>query len=213
MCRISEAKINLGHETDARLERRWLDKVRVVSQSMPLLPPEIHKGVLEVVTSALYYDHFLDIDYVNVGGERKIKRVMPLGLAQQGARIYLVVRFEGHENERSLALNRIQSAHDTGLKFKPFGFDLAKYDDDGRFGIGNGKKIELKFRIEKLSGIFLTESKLSKDQQVKDLGDWLEIAATVVESEQLIWWIRGFGARIDLLTPISLKQKVQSKVH
>jgi predicted DNA-binding transcriptional regulator YafY len=186
-----------------------MDKVRVVSQSVPLLPPEIRKGVLDSVSTALYYDHWLDIDYINVQGERKIKRVMPLGLAQQGARMILVVRFEGHDNERSLALNRIQSAHDTGLRFKPFGFDLAKYDDDGRFGFGEGKEIELKFRIEKLSGIFLTESKLSKDQQVKDLGDWLEISATVMESEQLIWWLRGFGERVELIAPKQLATRIK----
>jgi hypothetical protein len=38
----------------------------------------------------------------------------------------------------------------------------------------------LKFRIEKASGIFLTESRLSKDQVVVDLGEKLEFTATVV---------------------------------
>ena len=201
---FNQARMNLGHASDPKLERRWVDKVRVVSQSMPLLAPEIRSDVLQAVSSALYYDHWLDLDYANVRGERKVKRVMPLGLAQQGARMILVVRFENYEDERSLALNRIHSAHDTGLKFKTFGFDFAKYDDDGRFGLGSGKEIKLKFRIEKISGTFLTESRLSKDQHVKDLGDWLEITATVVHSAQLVWWLRGFGKRIEIQQPASL---------
>ncbi len=202
---FSQARINMGPLPDEKLERRWLDKVRVVSTTMPLLPPEIKKGVIEAASSALYFEHWLDVDYTNAKGERRQRRVIPLGLAQQGARIILVARFEGYDNERSLALNRIHSAVDTGLQHpKVTDFDLAKYDDDGRFGFGEGKKIQLKFRIDKATGLFLTESKLSKDQTVEDLGDQLEITATVVKSAQLLWWLRGFGARVTLISPSAL---------
>ena len=197
-----------GTQND-KLERRWLRKVRVVSESMPLLPPEIKPGVLEAVSQALYNETFLDLDYTNAKGERKQRRVMPLGLAQQGARLVLVVRFEGYENERSLALNRAHTATDTGMPFPPVkDFDLAKYDDDGRFGFGSGKTIQLKFRIDKPSGVFLTESRLSKDQVVVDLGEKLEFTATVVESARLVWWLRGFGKRVEVLAPKDLALRV-----
>ena len=41
--------------------------------------------------------------------------------------------------------------------------------------------------------IHLLESPLSKDQIVMDLDDEYEITATVVDTEQLNWWLRGFG--------------------
>lgn len=204
-----QARHNLGPGTNARLERRWLDKVRVVSESMPLLPPTIQPGVLEQVSQALYNETWLELDYTNVKGERKQHRVIPLGLAQQGARLMLVVRYEGYADERSLALNRAHSAVDTQLPFpRVKDFDLAQYDDDGRFGFGNGKTILLKFRIEKLSGQFLTESQLSKDQVVIDLGKHLEFTATVVESARLIWWLRGFGKRVEVLEPKGLVRQM-----
>jgi len=200
-----QARHNLGPGTNARLERRWLDKVRVVSESMPLLPPDIQPGVLEQVSKALYSETWLELDYTNAKGERKQHRVMPLGLAQQGARLMLVVRYEGYDDERSLALNRAHTAVDTQLPFpRVKDFDLAKYDSDGGFGFGTGKTIRLRFRIEKLSGQFLTESRLSKDQVVVDLGKQLEFTATVVESERLIWWLRGFGKRVEVLEPKGL---------
>ncbi len=60
---------------------------------------------------------------------------------------------KGHDNERSLALNRIRKATVTDLPFKrPRDFDLQKYDDDGRFGFGEGKKIKLVFRIDEVTG-------------------------------------------------------------
>ena len=205
-----QARYDLGPGTPkARLERRWLNKVRVVSESMPLLPPEIKPGVLEAVSQALYNETWLQLDYTNAKGERKQHRVMPLGLAQQGARLVLVVRYEGYDNERSLALNRAQKATDTGQPFPLVkDFDLAQYDDDGRFGFGSGKTIQLKFRIEKASGLFLTESRLSKDQTVVDLGEQLEFTATVVESERLVWWLRGFGKKVTVLVPKGVRERV-----
>ena len=74
-------------------------------------------------------------------------------LAQQGPRLYLVCRFDGYDNERSLALNRISSAAVSTLGFeRPKDFDLQKYDADGRFGFGEGKRISLKFRIKRAAG-------------------------------------------------------------
>ena len=92
------------------------------------------------------------------------------------------------------AIHRIQQASGSTLTFKrPKDFSLKQYDDDGRFGFGDGKKIRLTFRIKKDYGYHVLESKLSEDQTVKEIGDDYEITATVVESSMLEWWLRGFG--------------------
>ena len=119
---------------------------------------------------------------------------MPLGLAQQGPRMYLVCRFDGYDNERSLALHRILSARASTFTFdRPKDFDLEQYDNDGRFAYGNGELVRLSFRIEKEAGLHLLESPLSADQLVVDHEDSYEISATVVDSAMLNWWLRGFG--------------------
>lgn len=181
-------------EKGTQSDREWLEKVRVVSTSQPLLPPKIDPAVFEAVSNALYGNNWLDVDYVNATGKRTSARVMPLGLAQQGPRIYLVCRFDGYDNERSLAMHRIHSAKVSGFAFqRPKEFDLKRYDADGRFGYGEGKHIRLRFRIEKDAGFHLLESPLSADQQVVELDDDYEITATVVDSAMLEWWLRGFG--------------------
>ena len=192
---FTQARRNLGDGPNTRLEREWPRKVRVVATSQPLLAPAIASGVLEAVSEALYANHWLDLDYRNAARQRRQARVMPLGLAQQGPRLYLVCRFEGFDNERSLALHRIGKAEVSTLAFeRPRGFDLQKYDADGRFGFGEGRRIRLQFWIEHDAGFHLQETPLSKDQQVQDQGDgWLEITATVVDSAMLDWWLRGFG--------------------
>ena len=194
---FAQARSNLGQHANAKHEREWLSKIRVVSETQPLLPPKIKPGVFEEVSNALYGNRWLNLDYKNAAGKVTKAEVMPLGLAQQGPRLYLVCRFKDYDNERSLALHRINAAKASILTFdRPKDFDLQKYDADGRFGFGEGKRIRLSFRITKSAGAHLLETPLAVDQQVTDLGEWYEIAATVVDTVQLQWWLRGFGDKV-----------------
>lgn len=195
---FTQARRNLGPDSTARLERQWSGKVRVVATSQPLLPPKIVSGVFEVVSEALYSNRWLHLDYRNSGGKRNKVEVMPLGLVQQGPRLYLVCRYRGYDNERNLALHRMLSAEMSTLTFeRPKAFDLKKYDDDGRFGFGEGEKVRLRFTIARDAGLHLLESPLSRDQHVAELasGDYA-ISATVVDSAMLEWWLRGFGQAV-----------------
>ncbi|TXI89002.1 MAG: WYL domain-containing protein [Cupriavidus sp.] len=195
---FQQARTNLGAGHGGKRGREWLSKVRVISTTQSLLPPKIKPGVFEAVSNALYGNYWLDVDYKNASGKRKAARVMPLGLAQQGARLYLVCRYEGYDNERTLALHRINGAQGSPHTFdRPKDFDLEKYDADGRFGFGDGKRIRLTFRISKDAGLHLLESRLSTDQEVTELANQFEISATVVETAQLEWWLRGFGDQIE----------------
>ena len=194
---FSQARTNLGPHANTKREREWLSKVRVVSTTQPLLPPKINPGVFEEVSNALYANRWLKLEYKNAAGKRSNVDVMPLGLAQQGPRLYLVCRYRDYDNERSLALHRIISAQKSTFTFeRPKEFDLQKYDDDGRFGFGEGKRIRLTFRIDKGAGLHLLESPLSTDQEVTEIGEQFEISATVVDTAQLKWWLRGFGDQV-----------------
>lgn len=180
-----------------RPESQWLNKVRVVNVTQPLLPPAVKKSVFEVVSTALYRNQWLQVSYKNAADKVAEYRVMPLGLAQQGPRLYLVCRFDGYTNERSLALHRIKAATASGITFTPpADFSLEKYDADGRFGFGEGEKIKLTFCISKEAGYHLLESPLSTDQTVQELDNGYQIQATVIDSAQLQWWLNGFGQNV-----------------
>ncbi|MBI3713204.1 MAG: WYL domain-containing protein [Burkholderiales bacterium] len=183
--------------TNSSRAREWLGKVRVVSETQSLIPPPIKQGILEPVSNALYFNRWLDVSYKNAAGERKRHDVMPLGLAQQGPRLYLVCRFKGYTNERSLAVHRISSVSTSTLSFdRPKNFKLKEYDADGRFGFGHGKKVHLSFTIDKKAGQHLLESALSKDQIAEELNSGFRINATVVDTGHLRWWLRGFGDKV-----------------
>ena len=213
---FDQARRTLAHADSAQLEREWARKIRVVPTSQPLLPPAIDPDVLDAVSEALYANRWLQLDYQNASGTRRTYDVMPLGLAQQGPRLYLVCRFRDFDNERSLAVHRIHAASVSTLNFeRPAGFDLRQYDADGRFGFGNGQHIELVFHITAEAGYHLRETPLSTDQEVTELADGqLRIRATVVDSAMLDWWLRGFGDAVGHIEKHKLKASpVTPAVH
>lgn len=187
----------------------WMRKVRVVSNSQPLLPPEVPAPVLDAVSRALWHDEWLDVTYRNAAGRSIEGRVMPLGLAQQGERLYLVCRFEGHDDVRMLAVHRIRSAGGCGFHFKrPADFDLEAYESDGHFAFGDGTRVELEFLVAKAAGLHLLESRLCEDQRATDEGACWRISARVPATQQLTWWLRGFGDDVTVLAPSALARAV-----
>jgi predicted DNA-binding transcriptional regulator YafY len=205
---FEQADYALNAKPDSTLAKEWLSKVRVVSdsQTQPLIPPSIDPEIFETVSNALYNNRMLNLRYRNSSGQESDINVMPLGLAQQEQRFYLVCRYDGYDNERNLALHRIISAKASFTFDRPINFNLAQYDIDGRFAFGEGHKVKLMIRINKYYGSHLIETKLSHDQTHREVGEDLEITATVVDSARLEWWLRGFGDAIShtVKVPIQL---------
>lgn len=198
----------------ATLARQWLGKVRVVSANLPMRPPRIAPGVFEQVSQALYNNLWLEIHYTNIAGRRTQAKVMPLGLAQQGVRMFMPCVFDGYEDIRNLALHRIQSAQCTHLPFTPLAdFDLQSYDDNGRFAFGQGEKIAVHLRISDHLALLLAESPLAADQSLSPApGEPAghELRATLTDSSLLVWWIRSQGSAVQVLAPQALEQRVRN---
>jgi predicted DNA-binding transcriptional regulator YafY len=194
---FQEAKYKLNPTTDNIKERDWLQKVRVVSETQPLLPPKISTEAFNAISEALFHDRLLNLEYYNAKQEQRSALVMPLGLAQQGQRMYLVCRFDGYDNERSIAVHRVHKAVVSSFGFeRPKEFKLSQYDADGRFGFGEGKLVQLSFSANAHIGNYLTETPLSNDQIIVELIDRVEVSATVINSKSLNQWLRGFGNSI-----------------
>lgn len=194
---FEQARYNLRYNSPKSAETAWLNKVKIVSTSQQLLPPKVDPTVFSAVSRALYHNQWLNLDYTNAEQIGNKIEVMPLGLAQQGTRLYLVCRYRDFDNERTLALHRMQSATASTISFTPpADFDLHQYDDDGRFGFGDGKKVSLSFNITKVAGHHLLESPLSEQQSITTQNDHFHVQATVVDSLHLKWWLRTFGDEV-----------------
>jgi len=194
---FAQARINLNDAEGAGPEREWTRKVRVVSTTLPLLPPKIVPEVFDAVSLALYRNRWLHIDYRNARRQRRQHEVMPLGLVQQGANLYVVCRFRDYDNERTLAVHRILKAEASDLTFtRPAGFDLAAYENEGRFQYGDGELVRLTFHISRDAGAHLIESPMAADQHIEEDDDGYRVTATLLDSLLLKRWLNGFGADV-----------------
>jgi predicted DNA-binding transcriptional regulator YafY len=191
---------------------KWAEKVRVVPPGQPLLVPKMAAGVFEAVSTALMHARQLDLRHQPRGEKTPRElRIHPLGLVQRGAILYLVCTVFDYSDVRLLAMHRIKSAteSDTAANI-PKQFDLDAHIAGGAFGFTDeiGRKIRLTAIFRERAGNHLYETPLAADQRLTEIEPGtLRLAATVPDTAQLRWWLLGFGDRVEVLRPKSLRSE------
>lgn len=199
----------------------WLDKVRVAQPAQTLHAPAVEPAVQERVYEALLYERQLQITYQKRGETESVDyRVHLLGIVPRGPVIYLVCTLFDFPDVRLLALHRVRSAEVLDAPSRtPDGFNLDAYLASGALGFGAIEKqtIALEAVFSGGAGDHLHETPLSPDQVLSPLPDGrLKLKANVVQTEQLRWWLLGFGDRVEVVKPKALRQelaRVVSALH
>jgi predicted DNA-binding transcriptional regulator YafY len=175
-----------------------------------LLPPDCSEDAIAAVHSALLSEQQLEINYTyRENSETKTYPVHPLGLVQRGAVTYLIVTMYDYADIRMLALHRIKNAKVLDLPSKiPDGFNLAQYVNQGALGFEENGLIKLIVRFTCAAAEHLWETPLSLDQEIKpDTSGWVRLQATVPDTAQLRWWLRGFGSEVEVLEPTAIREE------
>jgi predicted DNA-binding transcriptional regulator YafY len=195
----------------------WLDRVRVVPREMPLLAPEVDTTVARTVYQSLLDGVRFTADYASRSAPSPEPReyvVSPLGLVARGNLLYLVCTLWDYTDIRQLAMHRIRTATATDVPVTtPAGFDLDQYIAEGEFHYPVGPEIKLEARFYRGAATHLYETPLSVDQQITDLdADHVLVTATVRDTEQLHWWLLGFGSMVTVLSPDSLRVEMAQEL-
>ena len=188
----------------------WRKKVAIVSAGQPLIPPNYSEEIIEAVHSALLADQQLEISYTSrEHSETKTYPAHPLGIVQRGAVTYLVARLYDYTDIRLFAVHRIQAAKVLDQPANtPEGFNLSQYISQGAFGFEESGAIKLIVRFKTAAAEHLWETPLSLDQEiVPDQSGWVRLQATVPDTAQLRWWLKGFGGEVEVLEPTSLRDE------
>lgn len=186
----------------------WREKVAIVPSSQALIPPPYDEEVVEIVHAALLAEKQLEIDYASRSSPSWVHAIHPLGLVQRGPVIYLVAAIYDADI-RILALHRIRWARMLDMPANvPEDFCLARYIAGGAFGFSSGgEKIRLVARFTAAAAAHLRETALSEDQELTEEGDTVCVRATVIDSPQLCWWLKGFGDQVEVLEPADLREE------
>lgn len=211
---FSAAHQRLDAEPQPHRGRSWLEKVRTVSPTQPLIPPKVLPNVHAIISEALLHERQVDIQYLKRGEKKDITyRIHPLALVQRGPMLYLYCRLFDYEDARILAMNRITAATllNEAASY-PKGFSLDEKIDTGIWGFGGGEQISVELIFEPGYGDHLLECSLSKDQKIEEMaGGKLKVIATVANTPQLRWWLMGFGAGIEVILPVHLRAEMATE--
>lgn len=207
------AKQHLSEDVGPKAARNWLARVRVVSPNQPLLPATVSADVVEAVHSALMGEKCVQIVYRSKPGKQFV--IHPMGLVQHGATIYIVAKYDGYDDPRILALHRVRKAQVLDQSScPPAGFDLDRYIASGAFGFGEvGKQAKVELRFFNYAAQHLTETKLSADQEcTEEAPGQTYVKATVQMTRRLHWWLRGFGADVEVVKPAALRREIANSL-
>jgi len=192
----------------------WAKKVRVVHPTQLLIPPKVNPAVHRAVTEGLLLDRQMEIVYRRrAKPETATYVVNPLGLVQRGPITYFVVNQS--KDPFYLALHRISKA--SLLQQKAVGppeFNLDEHIESGRLGFGDGSVVRLEASFANEVAEHLHESPLSLDQRMTPTENGrTKLVATVPNNQQLEWWLMGFGERVEVMKPASLRQRLTRTVR
>ncbi len=160
---------------------------------------------------ALLLDQWLRIQYRKRGSTESASfEVQPLGLVTRGPMLYLICRFRGYTDERTIALSRFELVELLPERFKrPAEFSLEAFVEKGRMGYGDSQLSKVKLRFNRRRGEQLFETPLSSDQEIVEEGrDFFLVTATVPITPQLKRWLLGFGAEVEVIEPVPLRRDV-----
>lgn len=193
--------------------RDWHKRTAVVPATLPLLPPKVAPRVLEVVQQALAHKRCIEGSYRTKGASQaKRWRINPLGLIARGPILYLVCSLFDYADVKQLAMHRLSDAVELpDLRGEPDGFDFKTYVAGPGSSILPSSRIRLVCRFDAPAAEHLRESPLSTDQTWTDVGDnEIEVSATVVDDEQLRWWLLAFGSQVEVVSPAYLRSDMET---
>lgn len=193
----------------------WQSRTATVPIGLALLPPKLKADVLANVQSALARRRCLSVRYRTKGSRQAMEYIVhPLGQLLRGPVQYLVCTLFDHEDVVQLALHRMVSAVEIGEVAKePADFDFQRYAKTEARQYGSTGPIRLVAQFHPGAAEHLLETPLSSDQRILELDNgWLVVSATVQDDELLLWWLRGFGSLVEVVSPLSLRTQIKSEI-
>ncbi|MCF7984278.1 MAG: WYL domain-containing protein [Thiohalocapsa sp.] len=203
----------LLRETEAPL----LDeqRLRVVPDTLRLRHAELSHDVLQAVITALAERCPLEIDYRDANEVRGQARIHPQALVQRGPIPYLFALKNDEDTPlRLYALHRMIRAAvvgDTPVR-ELEGFDLDRAIAEGRADFGQGQVIDLELRVRGYIAEVLRVCPLGDNQLLQDEPEGshfeLRIQVSTPSTGQLLRWLLGAGANVEVIAPAELRHVV-----
>ncbi len=191
--------------------KNWKEKIRFVVRGQPLKPAHIRPDVIRAVHEALLQDKRLLVRYRKREESRgKERELNPLALLHGDSVSYLVCTFGDYTDVWHLPLHRFSSARLLEKSVTRLaGFDLEKYlSEEQALQYPWGGEVLLDALFDAGAAAHLRETRLSTRQTLQNCPDGrVRVTATVRDTQQLRWWLLGFGDLVEVIGPDTLREE------
>jgi predicted DNA-binding transcriptional regulator YafY len=188
---------------------RLNEKMRYIPNTLLFESPFVRSKVLETIEQALTKECQIEVSYSPFNQKTKELRLHPLSLIQRGNVSYLLATAFEYPDPRLYAIHRFDSVdllEDPATI--PHGFAIDDYLASGGMEFGSGAEITLKAILSDQLAIYLSETRLHRDQRVEHKDGSYQLTAKVYDSWQLQFWILSQGAEIEVLKPKALRRSI-----
>lgn len=172
-------------------------------------------AILDTCILCLVYQHRMRIDYRGLLGEGRVHEFDPYTLAMYRGGLYLIGYSRVLRKIIWLAIERIREAEKLADVFEyPPNYSPQKYTA-GTFGIVDGPetRVELLLRNEETAA-YLAARHLHPTQSFSKRRDGMTLLTmTVRGTTELVPWILGMGAYVEVLKPRALREEIASALH
>ncbi|MBF7682751.1 WYL domain-containing protein [Acinetobacter sp. B5B] len=208
------ARQSLSEQNNAR---QWINRVRIVPATQPLIPPIVDKKAQQAIYEGLLQDKQIEAVYRSRTNPSQDKKYIlnPLALVQKGAVIYLICTRQDHSDIQTFALHRFSFTKVLDIRaLHPANFNIDEYIESGALGFRvelnkPTQNIHLELHMDHSISQMFYESPLSKDQTLEMIDEYTtQVTATVPFTSQLVWWLRSFGKRISYIAPANVAKEV-----
>ena len=170
----------------------------------------------DAVCEALLGGRRIRVMYRRRGSTTPSDRLLhPAGIVTRAGIVYLVASVGDYSDLRHFALHRMTSAQVLAEKARPasgFSLDRHVHADDAFAYPLSERPMSLKLLANDAVVAHLSESRLSTDQRITPGPDgWTLIEATVADTRELRWWLRGFGEHVEVQSPAALRSEFKEQ--
>lgn len=214
--RLERILASLREEEDFGLGE---DKLCILSDTQRLLPADFKEEALLAALEALAQSRTLQATYRDGAGKLSRPELHPQALLQRGPRLYLfALKNDEAAPLRMYALHRFTSAKvGEGPGRKAEGFSLQEAIRKGQADFAGDGQVELELRVRGYVADLLRDCRLSENQVIEEEPDGspftARVRATIPETGQLLRWLLGCGANVEVLAPQKWREVVVSQLE
>lgn len=175
---------------------------------------ELDKDTFYKAEAAIMSRKQLNLHYKSASRqELQWRKVEPYFIQFMHGCWYLVGWCQHRQAHRTFRIDRIQELQITEESFTPSDSITAEAYFANSLGVGQGEPVQVVLRFTPERAKWLKDSSFHPSQQQKELPDgYLEVSLQVCNDWSLLRFVLGFGADVEVVEPMELRERVKEEV-